>query len=186
MATTTFFTSCEQKTAQAPRRPNIVFVFADDHAYQAVSAYGSKINKTPNIDRLAEEGIRFDRSLVTNSICAPARAVILSGKYSHLNGVLDNRLEFDGSQQTFPKLLHRCRLSDCDCRQMPQIYFKAIGISHVANIMSGTLGGQMLPQFDRRKIKYSDANPVGILHGPRHHRFCSLAEFQGRYGPLDG
>ena len=82
-----------------------MFVFADDHAYQAISAYGSKINKTPNIDRLANEGMRFDRCLVTNSICAPARAVILSGKYSHLNGVLDNRLEFDPSQQTFPKLL---------------------------------------------------------------------------------
>ena len=82
-----------------------MFVFADDHAYQAISAYGSKINQTPNIDRLAEEGIRFDRCLVTNSICAPARAVILSGRYSHLNGVVDNRLEFNGSQQTFSKLL---------------------------------------------------------------------------------
>ena len=97
--------SCGQETVEAPRKPNIVFVFADDHAYQAISAYGSKINQTPNIDRLAEEGIRFDRCLVTNSICAPSRAVILSGKYSHLNGVADNRLEFDGSQQTFPKLL---------------------------------------------------------------------------------
>ena len=97
--------SCGQQADEAPRQPNIVFVFADDHAYQAISAYGSKINQTPNIDRLAEAGIRFDRCLVTNSICAPARAVILSGKYSHLNGVVDNRLEFDGSQQTFPKLL---------------------------------------------------------------------------------
>ena len=97
--------SCGQEAAEAPRKPNIVFVFADDHAYQAISAYGSKINQTPNIDRLAEEGIRFDRCLVTNSICAPARAVILSGRYSHLNGVVDNRLEFDGSQQTFSKLL---------------------------------------------------------------------------------
>lgn len=105
VATLCSFISCGQESSEAPRKPNIVFVFADDHAYQAISAYGSKINKTPNIDRLAEEGMRFDRCLVTNSICAPARAVILSGKYSHLNGVLDNRLEFDGSQQTFPKLL---------------------------------------------------------------------------------
>ena len=87
--------------------PNILFVFADDHAYQAISAYGSKINQTPNIDRLAREGMRFDRCLVTNSICAPSRAVILSGKYSHLNGVLDNQLAFDGNQQTFPKLLQQ-------------------------------------------------------------------------------
>ncbi|MCP5114553.1 MAG: sulfatase, partial [bacterium] len=88
-------------------RPNILFVFADDHAYQAISAYGSKINHTPNIDRLAREGMRFDRCLVTNSICAPSRAVILTGKYSHLNGVIDNRVTFDGSQQTFSKLLQK-------------------------------------------------------------------------------
>ena len=85
--------------------PNLLFIFTDDHAYQAVGAYGSKLNRTPNIDRIAREGMRFDRALVTNSICAPSRAVILTGKYSHLNGVLDNRLQFDGSQQTFPKLL---------------------------------------------------------------------------------
>ncbi len=89
----------------ATEQPNIIFLFSDDHAYQAISAYGSMINRTPNLDRIAREGMRFDRALVTNSICAPSRAVILSGKYSHLNGVLDNRLVFDGSQQTFPKLL---------------------------------------------------------------------------------
>jgi len=91
--------------ALAADRPNIVFIFSDDHAYQAVSAYGSGLNHTPNIDRLAREGMIFHSALVTNSICAPSRAVILSGKYSHLNGVIDNRLHFDGSQQTFPKLL---------------------------------------------------------------------------------
>ena len=89
----------------ASDRPNIVFVFTDDHAYQAISAYGSMINHTPHLDRIARDGMRFDRALVTNSICAPSRAVILTGKYSHLNGVLNNRLQFDGSQQTFPKLL---------------------------------------------------------------------------------
>ena len=86
-------------------RPNILFIFTDNHAYQAISAYGSTINHTPNIDRIAREGIRFDRALVTNSICAPSRAVILTGKYSHLNGVLDNRARFDGSQRTFPNLM---------------------------------------------------------------------------------
>ncbi len=89
----------------AAKPPNILFIFTDDHAYQAVGAYGSRLNRTPHIDRIAREGMRFDRALVTNSICAPSRAVILTGKYSHLNGVLDNRLRFDGSQQTFPKLL---------------------------------------------------------------------------------
>lgn len=94
-----------QPAAPPGTRPNILFIFSDDHAYQAISAYGSRINHTPNLDRLAREGMLFRNAMVTNSICAPSRAVILTGKYSHLNGVLDNRLEFDGSQQTFPKLL---------------------------------------------------------------------------------
>jgi arylsulfatase A-like enzyme len=88
-----------------PSRPNILFIITDDHAYQAISAYGSKLNQTPNIDRLAREGVRFDRCYVTNSICAPSRATILTGKYSHKNGHYDNYSEFDGGQTTFPKLL---------------------------------------------------------------------------------
>lgn len=91
--------------AQGQRRPNIVFIFSDDHAFQAISAYGSKLNQTPNIDRIGREGIVFGNCVVPNSICAPSRAVILTGKYNHVNGVIDNRLPFDGAQQTFPKLL---------------------------------------------------------------------------------
>jgi arylsulfatase A-like enzyme len=79
---------------------------SDDHGYQAVSAYGGKLNQTPNIDRIATEGMRFDRCYVTNSLCGPSRACILTGKYSHKNGFYDNtRSKFDGSQVTFPKLL---------------------------------------------------------------------------------
>ena len=90
---------------QAAARPNILLIFTDDHAYQAVSAYGGGLNKTPNIDRLATEGVRFDRCYVTNSICGPSRACVLTGKYSHKNGFSSNRSTFDGSQVTFPKLL---------------------------------------------------------------------------------
>ena len=86
---------------------NVLFIFSDDHAYQAISAYGSNRNKTPNIDRLAKEGMIFHRAFVTNSICAPSRAVILTGKHSHLNGQLTNGMRFDGAQQTFPKLLRK-------------------------------------------------------------------------------
>src|SRR5690242_11975829 len=68
------------------KRPNIVFIFSDDHAFQAVSAYGSKVNQTPNIDRLGKEGMRFDRCCVPNSLCGPSRATVITGKYSHLNG----------------------------------------------------------------------------------------------------
>ncbi len=86
-------------------RPNIVFIFSDDHSSAAISAYGSVLNETPNIDRIARDGIRLDRYLVTNSICAPSRATILTGLYSHENGQLTNGETFDGSQRTFPKLL---------------------------------------------------------------------------------
>ena len=88
-------------------RPNIIFIMSDDHAAHALSCYGSKINKTPNLDRLAKEGMLFNNCFCTNSICAPSRAVILTGKYSHINGKIDNSKEnrFDGSQQTFPRLL---------------------------------------------------------------------------------
>lgn len=86
-------------------RPNILFIMSDDHAYQSIGAYGSKMNKTPHLDRIANEGVRFDRCYVTDSICGPSRATILTGKYGHLHGVRDNYTEFDGSQPTFPKQL---------------------------------------------------------------------------------
>ena len=86
-------------------RPNIVFIFTDDHGSQSISAYGSKVNQTPNIDRIANEGMLFENCMVSNAICGPSRAVILTGKHSHINGFTDNRARFDGSQETFPKLL---------------------------------------------------------------------------------
>ncbi len=87
------------------KRPNIIYIMADDHAAHAISAYGSKINKTPAIDRLANEGMLLDNCFCCNSICAPSRATILTGKHSHLNGVKTLRDRFDGRQDTFPKLL---------------------------------------------------------------------------------
>ncbi|MDB5297961.1 MAG: arylsulfatase family protein, partial [Phycisphaerales bacterium] len=90
--------------SSVPARPNILFIMTDDHAAHAISAYGSKVNATPNMDRIAAEGVRFDRFFVTNSICTPSRATILTGKYSHLNGVpVFNHL--DGSQPTVAKYL---------------------------------------------------------------------------------
>jgi len=91
--------------ASAPR-PNFVFVMADDHAAHAIGAYGSRVNTTPGIDRLAAEGMRFDACFCTNSICSPSRATILTGTYNHVNGVTTLSTPFDGRQQTFPKLLH--------------------------------------------------------------------------------
>jgi arylsulfatase A-like enzyme len=88
-------------------RPNILYIMSDDHAYNALSCYGSKINKTPNLDRIANEGMRFDNCFVTNSICGPCRAVVLTGKFSHLNGFVRNGNRFDATQQTYPKLLQK-------------------------------------------------------------------------------
>lgn len=88
-------------------RPNIIVIMSDDHAYQAISAYGHDLNHTPHIDRLAREGALFTRASVTNSICAPSRAVMLTGKHSFKNGKVDNLQAFDWSQDNFAKQLQR-------------------------------------------------------------------------------
>ncbi len=89
------------------KKPNIILIVTDDHAYQAVGAYGSTLNKTPNIDRIARGGAIMDEACVTNSVCSASRAVILTGKYSHINGLKDNGTYFNGAQETFPKILQR-------------------------------------------------------------------------------
>ena len=86
-------------------RPNILFIMSDDHASHAMSCYGSRINKTPNLDRLADGGMRFDSCFCTNSICTPSRAAILTGTYNHVNGVTTLATPMDNLSQTFPKLL---------------------------------------------------------------------------------
>ena len=96
--------------ADSPKRPNIVWIFSDDHAPNAVGAYGGRLadcNLTPNIDRIAADGMIFDHAYVGNSICAPSRATLLTGKHSHLNGKFDNRGGFNHDQQQFQKILQK-------------------------------------------------------------------------------
>ena len=88
-------------------RPNILFIMSDDHAQRAISAYDDSLVLTPNIDRIADEGALFLNSFVTNSICTPSRAVLLTGKFSHRNGVRGNGDVFDGQQATFPRILQQ-------------------------------------------------------------------------------
>lgn len=109
-----FLLACTEKKQTSPseshvnkKSPNILFIMTDDHSRHAISAYGSKLIKTPNIDEIAKFGVTFTNCAVTNSICGPSRAVALTGKYSHINGFKDNRSSFDGNQQTFPKLLQK-------------------------------------------------------------------------------
>ncbi|MFK7812999.1 MAG: sulfatase, partial [Maribacter sp.] len=101
--------SCSESSKEFKKktRPNIVFIMSDDHAYQAISAYSDKLIQTPNIDRIAKEGMLFTNASVTNSICAPSRAVILTGKHSHINGKIDNLSPFDTTNITFPQLLKK-------------------------------------------------------------------------------
>ena len=172
-----------ESSASAPaQRPNILFVFCDDHAYQAisayqsVSAYGLKLNETPNIDRLAQEGMRFDNCYVTNSICGPCRAVIQTGKYSHLNGFYCNGNRFDGDQQTFPKLLQKAGYQTA-----------IIGKWHLASRPAGLrlLGsphrpGAVLQSADDQKRPARHAHG---LHDRHHHRpGPGLAEEPARSG----
>jgi len=98
------FSACTPKEKPEDSRPNILFIMSDDHAYQAISAYSDHLIQTPNIDRLANEGILFKNACVTNSICAPSRATILTGKHTHINGKIDNLSAFDTTQVTFPQL----------------------------------------------------------------------------------
>ena len=100
-----FFTNIFAQESKKP--PNVLIILSDDHAYQAISAYGSKLMQTPNIDRLAKEGAIFYNACVTNSLCAPSRAALLTGKYSHINGLKVNNLSnpFDIRQEIFTRLL---------------------------------------------------------------------------------
>jgi len=91
----------------AQQRPNIIFIMSDDHDNDAISAYNKQFIQTPNIDRIAKEGMLFNKAFVGNSICAPARATLLTGQHSHKNGVTDNRTRFDSSKTTIAHLLSR-------------------------------------------------------------------------------
>ncbi|MEM7484048.1 MAG: sulfatase [Bacteroidota bacterium] len=100
--------SCAEKKKEADKvvyeKPNVIFIMSDDHAYQAISAYSDHLIETPNIDRIGKEGIVFTNASVTNSICAPSRATILTGKHTHINGKVDNQMPFDTTQVTFPQI----------------------------------------------------------------------------------
>ncbi|WP_281614973.1 sulfatase [Flammeovirga sp. SubArs3] len=100
-------TKPQSNQAKVNERPNILFIMSDDHAYQAISAYDKTLTTTPNIDRIANEGIKFNNACVTNSICSPSRAVILTGKHSHINGKTDNNFPFNRDNVTFPQIFQK-------------------------------------------------------------------------------
>lgn len=110
LACTSGFAQESSPTVAKRKSPNIVFIFSDDHAPHAIGAYNGflkEVNPTPHIDQLARQGMLFQNSFCTNSICGPSRAVIQTGKHSHINGFMDNGNRFNGDQQTFPKILQK-------------------------------------------------------------------------------
>lgn len=100
-------TFSQPSAVAAPNRPNIIFIISDDHTSQAISAYGSRLAKTPNIDRIAREGAILYNNVVSNSICGPSRATLLTGKFSHMNGYKFNERQFDINQPVFPEALQK-------------------------------------------------------------------------------
>ena len=155
------FTSCSRDIGES-QRPNILYIMTDDHTQQALHAYGQGLLDTvlfPNMDRLAKEGAIFMQSFVTNSICAPSRAVMLTGKYSHINGKIDNSVPFDWDQQTYPKLL-----------QQAGYHTALIGKIHLAGAPQGFDYSMTLPgQGDYY-------NPVFIKNGEERLQFKGHCE----------
>ena len=100
-------TGCGIQEKKEVKQPNIIFIMTDDHTTQAMSCYGGSLIQTPNMDRIANEGIRFDNCYAVNALSGPSRACVLTGKFSHVNGFTDNAATFNGDQQTFPKLLQQ-------------------------------------------------------------------------------
>src|SRR5688572_7050669 len=105
LASTVGFTQTKPASGTSTDKPNILYIMSDDHDADAISAYSKKFIQTPNLDRLANEGIKFNKAFVGNSICSPARATLLTGQHSHKNGVVDNRVRFDSTKVTLPKLM---------------------------------------------------------------------------------
>jgi len=123
----------------ADKRPNIIYIMSDDHAIRAVGAYGSSLVETPNIDRIAANGVRFDRAYVANAICGPSRATIITGLLSHSNGFYSNEWsgEFNGEQQTFPGLLQAAGYQTAVIGKW-HLYSDPVGFDHwevVNNVM---------------------------------------------------
>jgi len=181
---------CVKVSDETSTPPNIIFIMSDDHAAKAISAYDDRLVPTPNIDRIADEGAIFNNSFVTNSICAPSRAVLLTGRYSHKNGVLDNKTPFDSSQVTFPKLLQgkgfqTALVGKWHLKSQPSGF-------HYWNVLPGQ-GDYMNPQFIENgdSVKYTgyvtdiitDLSIQWLDQRDKSKPFCLLTHHKAAHTP---
>ncbi|MDN5202144.1 sulfatase [Fulvivirgaceae bacterium BMA10] len=151
----------ETKEEGPATRPNIVFIMTDDHAIQALSCYDGRFNSTPNIDRIAKEGMLFTNSFVTNSICAPSRATMLTGKFTHINGQIDNRIKFDSTQWTFPMALQQAGYQTALIGKW-HLRSQPMGFDHW-NILPGQ-GDYYNPNFiDKNGVKREEGYATNII-----------------------
>ena len=148
--------------AGAADKPNIIFIMADDHGPQAISSYGSSLIQTPNIDRLARDGMRFTRAFANNSICSPSRAVLLTGKYNHLCGVKKLDEHFDRSQQTFPKLLQQAGYQTAIIGKW-HLFTEPAGFAYYC-VAPGNGGRYIDPLLKETGQPWGDGDTGGVLH----------------------
>ena len=137
--------------AKEQKKPNILFLFSDDHALKTLSVYPDAVNKTPNFQRLANEGAVFDNSFVVNSICCPSRAAIMTGKHSHANGVTGNGADWDGTQWVYPRELAKvgyqtALIGKWHLKQMPKNEFQYWEVL----VGKGGQGDYYNPDFESR------------------------------------